>query len=222
MSIWTSLNWVRAEPVGDMTCARLADFLRGLQAIDIIDNAGLNCVEALLGKPMDADTEPAARLDHGPNPEYGLVGRYSDPDWDIDFDSQSDEPGLALGEMCSVIANRRDALVYRAFVGLGYLSKVNTARLTRHDTEDGAVDLALSDVTFEVGPLEVGRLADDDKRFIGWVTLALSGGGYLSPWTCEDLVGRADALPEVKRVKRLCVDTWSGDWRWAVDETNSY
>jgi hypothetical protein len=70
------------------------------------------------------------------------------------------------------------------------------------------VDLYLDQWFMEIGPIISCDLGSEDLFHVGWLSVSLSGYGYLYPWTFAELVQRAEGDSSIRRVTELCRATW--------------
>ena len=78
----------------------------------------------------------------------------------------------------------------------------------RVNSPDNETDLTLDSWSLEMGPIESYDLSSAHRFLVGWISVNLSGYGYLYPWTLTELRARAEALPEVEHVAELCRSMW--------------
>jgi hypothetical protein len=63
----------------------------------------------------------------------------------------------------------------------------------------------------EIGPILSCDLGCEAPFHVGWVSVSLSGYGYLYPWSFAELVQRAEGHPAIGRMTDLCRATWPVD-----------
>ena len=83
-----------------------------------------------------------------------------------------------------------------------------TGAIQRINSPENKHDLTLGDWTCEIGPIQSFDLRSDEPLQVGWISVSLSGYGYLYPWSFADLVERVEADPGMRRVAELCRKSW--------------
>jgi hypothetical protein len=82
------------------------------------------------------------------------------------------------------------------------------AKLARLRSEENDVELHLEDWSMEIGTILSHGLGTETPFGAGWMSVDLSGTGYLYPWTFADLVSRAQEHAAIGCVAELCRTTW--------------
>ena len=225
MSFWTSFHYYRPTQPPVVTAVELLEFVLGFRDCAVIDEQETYGWEMQVkyGKSIDQDDLPTTRYEpiedlHKPT-LWGWVRRLLGSDrreesavmlcttGEIDWDRDEHYEELAdLVEGIRGLDSQKK--IYRAHIGLGTATKVLIHSVERLDSPENEIDLQLTDWSLTIEPVEISLLASDDVYCVGWISLAIGGYGYLFPWTFRDLVGRAEASPELSSVAKLCRDAW--------------
>jgi hypothetical protein len=150
------------------------------------------------GAAIDKDAAPAFWMD--PTESPGILG-CAEEDWDCDE---------IVDSLTSVVRRliSYPSPLYRAWIDLGMASDCVCNHLSRDPCDDNPDPLALNSWSLGLGPVECGGVGSSALYCPGWIEIAVSGYGYLFPWTFRDLVKRADSQPDLIRLKDLCRSTW--------------
>lgn len=221
MSFWTTLSWVRTEPINDLTCSAFARFMEQLSVTGLVDKDYCSMLSALLGKPMGVDKEDEYQEVIDLETEAVVVSRSIAPKWDIDIRSEP-EDRKTVQDVCRELRKHNDTLIYRMHVDWTSATDAVCSQLTRPACEDNDKELCLSEVFVHAGPVESYTLKDDAEerqpRFAGWFDFSLGGYGCMFPWEPEDLIQRAENSPAIRQAKIACSDMFDGEWHWAINE----
>jgi hypothetical protein len=133
-----------------------------------------------------------------------LIRAPKDPKWDL----QSYCPSLK--GICRLLTSHTKN-IYRAAIDLGCATPDICKLLTRDKCADNELELHLDGWALEIGPVFSSFLGSEDDFFVGWVSLSISGNGYLFPWTFAELVQRAESNAGIRKVRDLCRKTWPVD-----------
>src|SRR5262249_21460578 len=101
-----------------------------------------------------------------------------------------------------------DRPLYRALIQLGKATTHIRRHMGRVGSPENEVDLRLTDWSLEIGPMASFDLGSEDLFQVGWISVGLSGYGYLYPWTFAELVRRAEDHPAIRQMTELCRATW--------------
>lgn len=198
MSFYTSLHFYRPTAPPIVTGPALAKFLRDLNGTGVIGEFGGDLLKVKFGAAIDQDD----RSEWIDTPVPGVPDVYSVSS--IEYDLELDRVGLDA--MCRAL-EEHDRPIYRASVLLGIARGdiIAALRTTRPDNDD--YNLCLWDVGVSLRPVSIGTL-DSEEFVVGWMSVSLSGQGYLFPWTPRDLTSRAEQLPPLRPVMDLCRRRW--------------
>lgn len=196
MGFFTTLHFYRPSNPPVITGLILAEFLRAFSSLQASDGKRSLATDVKFGKAIDQDEKPTTW--EAPTSTPGVT-TYEGIEWDLSINCQSlDEQATALAQ--------HDRPIYRASLQIGTVTNYHS--LQRLNSPDNEVDLTLSSWSLEIGPVMSSGLESDTPFFVGWISVNISGYGYLFPWTPAELVERADAHPGVRRVMELCRATW--------------
>jgi hypothetical protein len=206
VSFYTTLSFYRPTKPPTLTGADLAAFVSAFATLGVSDpKAGATFgFEVRFGDSIDQDDQPADWLDpvlEGPS-GGGIYTIDS-----IDYDTEAGDL-RSLDELSGALATLEQRPIYRATLTLGQIVRPILDSLRREPSEDNPLGLGLDTWSFEVGPIVTYNLASEEPFHVGWIAVQASGPGYLYPWTFRELIGRADAIPQVQELIGLCRRTW--------------
>ncbi len=237
MSSYTSLDFYRPTAPPIITGEQLARFVRAFAKLGVSTDGYPMTIELKFGKAIDQDEKPSLEYEQ----VYKTIWAPKESDLDLEEERRS------LKSVSSVLSGKKKT-IYRAFIGLGAATKEIFDHLARIKSPENETDLTLDSWSLQIDPIMSSSLGSDDQFFVGWISVGISGYGYLYPWTPADLVRRAESHPGIRKVKMLCQKTWpveSGepnqqvkklrkrmgalwpydrvdiqwDWYWGIEET---
>ncbi len=197
MGFFTSFQYTCPEAPA-VTATQLADFLRQLKACDALDPSGLFSLQAKYGKAIDRDRKPTFEL---VEIARGMC-ETREIAWDID------------NFQCSSINDVIDSLsaegrtIYRAHAMLGSVSNEVFEAINRKGSPENDRDLTPDTWSIQLGPITACGLEWEKEVHVGWLSVGVSGYGYLYPWTFRDWVQHAQTCPAIMKVCELCRQTW--------------
>lgn len=197
MSFYTSLDFYRPCTPPVITGQSLAKFIKRFEALEICTRKRGLSVEIKFGKGIDEDEKPSLEYEQ----IHKLVWAPKDFNWDVQ------ESCSSLKAVTRLLLPRKEH-VYRAFIELGWATSDICKLLTRGRSPDNEAELHLDGWALEIGPIISTMLGSEDRFFVGWIRVGISGYGYLFPWTFQELVERADSHPGIGKLKDLCRTTW--------------
>lgn len=174
----------------------MAEFIEAFRNECISDQPYPNTLQVKFGRSIDQDREDTKRSER----INDLVTQYHDIDWDIAQDGY-------LTDMIAALASREEP-VYRAYLSLGSLTRELFDQLKRVNSPENQHDLTLDSWSLIVGPIEMSSLGSMDTYLVGWISLDISGYGYLYPWTLQELMERAEQHRDIQKVMALCKRMW--------------
>jgi hypothetical protein len=180
-----------------ITGASLAEFLLSFEHLQVSKTPGSVSANVKFGKAIDTDEKPTVWEE--PVNEYVSVTQSLQ--WDLEIKRES------LGALASAIG-KHNKTIYRAFIQLGAVVSPICRSLTRMPSPENKLGLTLDSWSLEIGPIMSGSLESEQPFFVGWISLSLSGNGYLFPWTFAELFQRATVNPAIQQVTELCKATW--------------
>lgn len=197
MSFYTSLQYYRPTRPPRVTGDSLARFVAAFAGLDVAEDNGPLTVEVKFGEAIDQDDRPSA----WDEPVYETISVVREIDWDV-------EVHCASPRAVAAALKGHDRPVYRAHIQLGQATADIRLRMGRVGSPENEVDLRLSDWSLEVGPVVAFDLGSEELFQVGWISIGLSGYGYLYPWTFAELVRRAEDHPAIRQMTELCRATW--------------
>ncbi|HET6881969.1 MAG TPA: hypothetical protein VFI31_17515 [Pirellulales bacterium] len=197
MAFFTTLKFYRPTAPASVSGEALAAFIGAFDKLGVASVYGKLSVDLKFGKAIDADKKPA----HWLEPIGNGIATTAEIRWDVSARCGS------LEDVIGLIKDRREPL-YRAYVQLGNAVDEVTSGVQRIGSPENEVSLTLDSWSLELGPIHTSSLSVDDSIFVGWMSLNLSGYGYLYPWSFVDLVRRAEAVSAIAKVTSLCRATW--------------
>jgi hypothetical protein len=201
MSFYTGLVYYRPRVPPAMTSIDLAGFVAQLRDAGVVADERSGTLQIKFGNAIDQD-ELGTSCDEEIGPGIFSMGEI---EWDIDLPF-----GTKLAATIDALtADERK--IYRAHVCLGAAVPEITEPITRTNSPENDYDFCPTDLSIEVGPIELYTLSSEVAAFAGWIGVRLSGSGYLYPWTFRDVVERLDATPGVAHLTEICRSTWPID-----------
>jgi len=199
MSFYKSLKLFRPGKPPIITGPELAQFILTLEQLPCFEDRTGHWLKIKCGKSIDQDDKPAEWMRPTETP---FILECAEIEWDF---SQHHIPTL---QKVRDILKRHRRPIYRAAVKLGPVRHDLFEHLKRDACEDNELALSLDTVSLEIGPVECYDLGSELGYSPGWMEIAISGYGYLFPWTFKDLVQKADSHPTLIRLKTLCQERW--------------
>jgi hypothetical protein len=197
MSFYTVLHFYRPRTPPVITGAALAKFVRAVDRLHVSEVKYPQTVQVKFGKAIDQDEEPSTwseQVNRG-------ICVSKEIEWDVAIQCESLR---AVSE--GLVSHNRP--VYRAFIELGSATTDIFQHLARVNSPENNVDLTLDSWSLEIGPVISAALDSEVQFHIGWISVNLSGYGYLYPWTPAELVERAEKHSGIRQVMELCKKTW--------------
>jgi len=238
MSFFTTIHFYRPGPALVISTAQLADFMERVAETGIT-TCEPSSLHLKYGKCIDKDMKPSYWWE--PVNETGVISFGRSVRWNIDrYD-------LDFQSSLSILRNH-DKSVYRALIDVGALADHIIAALSRDPGPENERGLYPDSLSIELGPTTISDPNEEPEYLVGWMSINLSGNGYLFPWTHRDLIIRLNACHEVQRLMSLCRETWPveplipspdvialrkemgelwggddydapADWRWGIQES---
>lgn len=197
MSFHTSLLFYRPAKPPLITGTQLGEFVDRLRSTHTLLDSGWRTLSVKFGRSIDSDNSPAV-FDVPIAPQ---LSRFESIDWDIDFRASGIQE--IVDRLTS--ASRQ---VYRAAISLGDLRDDVIAAIQRRNSPENDIDLLLHELGFDLGPVELHQLGNDCVWEVGWMSLSISGPGYLFPWAFRDVVARLESSALVGQITDVCRLTW--------------
>jgi hypothetical protein len=197
MSFHTTLQFYRPTEPPIVTGADLARFLERLRETATLQDNGWQTLQVKYGERIDADdseavwTEPIA-------PQLSTIRSIA---WDID---------ISANGIQQIVDQLRDEPrhIYRAAVSLGTLDEKVVAPITRKGSAENDTDFLPYELGVEIGLIESWLMGDEQICEVGWMSLTLSGSGYLFPWTFPEVVRQLESVPLIGKLTDVCRSTW--------------
>jgi hypothetical protein len=201
MSFYTALSFYRPERPPKLTGADLASIISSFAALDLAAARGTTSYQIKFGRSIDQDRRSASWDEPVPG-TGGVIARCES----IEYDAEAwNVPSLS--DLAQELSAFRDT-IYRASLLLGPLTDQIYTALKRDPSEDNDQSLELDSWSMELGPIAAYELGGNPPVMVGWIEVALSGYGYLYPWSFRDLFDRAQALDPIHDLMALCRRTW--------------
>ena len=198
MSFFTSLSFYRPCSPPVITVEDLANFITRIRDTGTLTDSGYQDLRVAFGNQIDQDLKDVIWTEQ----VAPLVRVVHDIEWDIESDMSS------IQEMIDCLSSDKRH-VYRASIDFGEPIDQVLAPITRTNSPENESDYCPDSLSLEIGPVRCHSLASDDEPVLtGWISLDLSGYGYLYPWTFRDVVERLEKTPEVKRLTKVCREFW--------------
>lgn len=197
MSFYSSLMFYRPTEPPVVTGQSLAAFVRAFDNLGVAEGNGLIGAQLKFGERIDQDEKPAI----WEIPVVDCVFQTAEIEWDFTPNCQS------LSELASELTGKHES-VYRGHLFFNNATGEICQQLQRRDSPENKIDLTLDGWSMEIGPIESVSLSSERTFTVGWMSVNISGWGYLFPWTTAELVERAERLPRIRRVMELCRETW--------------
>ena len=209
MAAFTTAHFYRPGPPPIVTMEQLAYFMGTIADVGLISNFKPT-VKAKFGARIDSDDLPTTIT----VPLNDLMDEERDIDWDVD----KEFPNLL--DAINFMRKRGNRTIYRSWVTLGDLSKDVIDVIDHPALEKGGNALWLDTVGLELAPIIVNT--NDDKEFhVGWMSVNLSGYGYLYPWTHDELRTRIAGQSKLCQIGQLCRSFWPVPLEYPSPETVS-
>jgi hypothetical protein len=193
MSFYTSLIFYRPRKPPPLRAADLASFIDAIRKKNLLTRHGSRSLSVKFGKSIDQD-------DKGTTWEEEITSGLS-VTHEINWDIQLSNPSLQQIIDCLKGDRRR---IYRAYVALGGPIAEILRPITRSGSADNKIDFCPDGLAIEVGPIELCSLSLSAPVLAGWISVDLSGAGYLFPWSVRELVERAEGSRAIRPVTDLC------------------
>ncbi|HEY1066462.1 MAG TPA: hypothetical protein VGE52_10150, partial [Pirellulales bacterium] len=132
----------------------------------------------------------------------GGITSLGEPEWDLETNRFQ-----SLKELSKALGGDRRR-VCRGYLRLGYLTDELHTAISRVTPQEDEVDFTPDTFSLHIEPIECVSLSDEQSVRVGWIAAAISGDGYLFPWTLRDAVSKLESRPELKALMELCRTTW--------------
>jgi hypothetical protein len=196
MSFYTTLKLYRPSKPPRVTGPDLALFLRELAACNIIEEQK-PYLQVKFGIAIDQDDKPTM----WDEPINDVVSECREIEWDLYLESSS------IAGLAEQLESYTQA-IYRSYASLDGATESICQALTRESCPDNEQPMVLCSCGLEVGPVMLAGLGVHRLFHAGWLSVDLSGYGFVFPWTYADLLQRAERHPDLQRLKALCRRTW--------------
>jgi hypothetical protein len=195
---YTSLQYYRPRTPPAVTADNLSRFIAALRDTRALTDSGLFCLQVKFGQSIDQDEKDANWLE---NIADGIATT-NEVQWDINVPNPS-----GLQEMIDRLAGDQRR-VYRAYIDLGTPTDEVLKPITRTNSPENEVDFCPDSISIELGPVHLHTLASDQPALVGWISIHVSGYGYLYPWTLRDTVARLESTPATRHIMDACRSFW--------------
>jgi hypothetical protein len=197
MSFQTDLIFYRPTEPPLVNGAALAAFVRAFAGLGVVGEGARFNVHVKFGERIDQDDRPFTWEE----PINEVISTYGEIDWDIDESPETLEAAATLLE-------GETRPFYRGFLSLGEATDEVSSALERSGSPENDIDLSLSAWFLTICPVTIFNLGTETPFLVGWISMNLSGNGYLYPWTFAELLARAESSLAIGRVVELCRATW--------------
>jgi hypothetical protein len=197
MSFDTTLHFLRPSRPPRITGPALGGFVSRLAALHLTSPGRDADVSVSFGSRIDQDRKPTIQMQS----LSSQISTLSQIDWDVN------ERRIDLAEACAILAGDSRG-IYRAHVCLGNLRDDIAARLSRVNSPENSVDLHFGQLVITIEPILLQCLGSMRSAYAGWISLNLSGSGYLWPWTLSELIARAESVAGIRRAMDVCRETF--------------
>lgn len=197
MSFYTALMFYRPTPPPMVSGRGLAEFVRAFARLGLSQNEGPMTASLKFGEAIDQDEKPASWFE----PLIPGIGETQEIEWDVE------ESCGSLANMAQLLSDH-DRPIYRGYLGLGKATDDVSDHLKRVGSPENETDLVPDAWSLEIGLIESVALNLQEALVVGWISVAISGNGYLYPWSFRELVERAERHPSIRRLMQLCRETW--------------
>lgn len=200
MSFFTSLLYFRPQPPPRIKTRELASVVKSLYSTANVQSDILSGIRVKFGRSIDKDTKnTVSEEETAPG-----VFKLNSIEFDINHDAKTCEAMIA--ELME-----SDSIVYRAEIQFGCAKDTIRKLFQRKNSPENEVDLSLTDLRLEIGPIHAQMIGEDASRHVGWIALTLSGQGNLFPWTRAEILKRAAQSAELQELAQICSDAWPID-----------
>lgn len=198
MSFYTALQFYRPTPAPKIAASDLAAAVEALQGTGLLAPSGSFSIQMKFGASVDCDDKDTIWE------EEVAPGVYAshDIEWDV-----ANSELKSLDEVIEIARRSTDG-IYRATLFLGKPAKEVLADITRAGSPENAVDFCPDTISLEVGPVRAGLLDTEELHRVGWITLSLSGRGYLFPWSLADAVQRCEQSQPIRKLTHPIRALW--------------
>jgi hypothetical protein len=198
MSFFTDLIFYRPRPAPVVTGDDLARFTSRLWDTGTLTARGLRLLKVKFGSSVDQDDRPTEWYEEEPS---GIVIPH-EIEWDIDVPNPPDVAGIIRA------LSGDERRIYRALVMLGQPTDGLLDPITREASPENEIGFHPDTLSVELGPIEICNLASDQPIHCGCIGVAVSGNGYLFPWTLRDVISRLETSSEAQRICEACRSEW--------------
>lgn len=197
MSFFTTLEFYRPTKPPVITGESLAHFIRSFEGLKVSDAGQGISLKLKFGDAIDQDEQPTT----WDEPVNDVVSVSKEIEWDM-------QRGFRSSAEVAEALTPAEQPIYRAFVRLGSATADVCQQVNRKNSLENRIDLALDSWALEIEPIVSGSLACEEHFVVGWISVSLSGYGYLFPWKFCDLIERAEGHAGIRQVTDLCKATW--------------
>ena len=198
MSFFTSLSHYRPGSPPSVTADDLSRFIAQISETSSLTDSGLRLLQVKFGDSIDQD-DKGTTWEEESVPGISMV---HDIEWDLDLSSQPTHQQM----VDSLASDQRR--IYRAFVMLGMPIDDVLQPITRENSPENEINYYPDGLSVEIGPIKCYDMASEEPLHVGWISLSLSGGGYLFPWTFRDAHARLQDSSQIRRLADLCRSFW--------------
>jgi hypothetical protein len=237
MSFYIALIYYRPRKPPIVTANDLATVVARLAETGKLKPSGMYGAKVKFGDSIDADDRETTLYE----PQETGVILVGEIEWDLNCCSLT-----SVEEVIKSLFGNHNR-IYRALIFLGTPTPDVLEPVSRVNSPENTHDFVPYDLSLEIGPIIAGDMATEELIQVGWISLNLSGSGYLYPWSLTEAVRRASssesireltdvvrtmwpvsaAAPEAEIVelRRRIPDVWPyeadrpWDWYWGAHET---
>lgn len=198
MSFYSSLKYYRPGPPPRLTTEDLADFLIEIEQSGMVEADEEFSLDLKYGESIDVDEKPTRWFEPTEVPFIYTCGEI---DWDAELTSYS------LVDLANQLRAESRTLS-RASGALGQLNDAACQSITREPCEQNEHGFYPEHFGIEIGRVEIHSLGMDEPVHVGWISIEVSGNGYLFPWEPKDIVARAEQSAPLTQLAAICRKRW--------------
>lgn len=198
MSFFTSLRYYRPCSPPEVTADDLSRLVALLQDSEMLTDAGVRSLSVKFGDSIDQD-DVGIVWEEEIAPGIAVV---RGPDWDLELTGNP-----TVSEIIQSLASD-SRHVCRASISLGSPVEAILRTITREPTAQNQIAYRPDGLSINIGPIECFDLGSEQPVQMGWISLDLSGYGYLYPWTLREVVERLKRSRETRRLTEICRSFW--------------
>lgn len=220
MGFYSSMQFVRD---GSPCVVMRSDLLRLVESLEDLGYVrhGAFGVQLKFGDRVDLDKEPTFRM---VQISPGIL-QPIDIAWDVSRPQlrKPHDLKVALRPRKRFLRAEVDDSIYRGHLMLGALPEQVIASCHPVTPAENNLHFAPDSMAVSIGP-EIGhRLGNDEERWLGWISLAFHGNGYLYPLTEQQFISQAIKDSTIRAAAEACQRIWPDSehcqWRWHVSES---